>query len=918
MSTINILTEYQKRKEDFRKYMKELDNKCKIYAGPYTTFSYPVAEPLKSYSSIEDFKNKVLPNPPLPDKKYFSKQKVCKFTGKYLAKDLDKTKRYYKYVKSEDECRKLGGKWDPKALSRTNKWDRGVCWADDTSRVCAATIQNEADVLRPYKSKVDPNYIQNISGDIERCNMNDKCTWEQQSAFTYDCIPKINKIQDKPDTMDPLHIMPVIEFEKFLEDWYVHDKFATPPPKTMRLIGEGDRCKGQQDIDNMTAPPPPKFGTFGFIDYRQLDPRKEEDAQYFIERMGEKTFKAFLPYWKTPKGELFYQRMELDQLEYDYEISLTKKIKTLPTVPQSIVNMIMKQIAKMGSQNRGLLAWHSTGSGKTATATGVIDSFWDDTRRIIFASSLDAIASNPDWKFHQCAQRFFPRFRDLELEYIGEMFKKRGVKFYSFARLSNRVRRAEELKKSKVPIPAGLEDKLIDLDNCVLIIDEVHNLFRPLATQKQQHEYLERELNSKKFKNLKIVILTATPGDNETDVIKLLNIIRDPASPPIKIPNVDSKTDIMQFKESIRGLVSFFDMSNDSTRFPKTIENSIIKCPMSPGQFAKYVEAYNSVKDIQKNFKALAKQNQINKYWAPARKYANMLFNFERQMNLHDFSAKLPFLLANLKKNPDQKHYVYSAFYTSHGYGGHGVIAIAKELEKSGYKKLSVQEARHYNKAGKLPKIGTRRYILAISTELGDGDSAGNNLAELLRIYNHPDNKNGDYIHVMVASQGFNEGIDLKAVRHIHFFEPLVTMASDKQTLGRAVRSCSHEDLMRNQGEWIVNIHRYMNERPDFKLSLANKDELEKALKEATELKKTVKTKSQKAELQNKIKKIRAALKQTGVSSVPMIEEIIYTESRERMKTLMVLYQCIKEAAVDCRVLKEFHSRTGHEIQCAF
>ena len=62
----------------------------------------------------------------------------------------------------------------------------------------------------------------------------------------------------------------------------------------------------------------------------------------------------------------------------------------------------------------------------------------------------------------------------------------------------------------------------------------------------------------------------------------------------------------------------------------------------------------------------------------------------------------------------------------------------------------------------------------------------------MLKIYNSEANKNGEIVHMLLASQGFNEGLDLKDVRHIHIFEPLVTMASDLQTIGRARRFCSH------------------------------------------------------------------------------------------------------------------------------
>ena len=48
----------------------------------------------------------------------------------------------------------------------------------------------------------------------------------------------------------------------------------------------------------------------------------------------------------------------------------------LPSISQSVVNMMMKKIAEnQASTNRGIICWHSTGSGKTCTAGGVIDAW---------------------------------------------------------------------------------------------------------------------------------------------------------------------------------------------------------------------------------------------------------------------------------------------------------------------------------------------------------------------------------------------------------------------------------------------------------------------------------------------------------------------------------------------------------------
>lgn len=66
----------------------------------------------------------------------------------------------------------------------------------------------------------------------------------------------------------------------------------------------------------------------------------------------------------------------------------------------------------------------------------------------------------------------------------------------------------------------------------------------------------------------------------------------------------------------------------------------------------------------------------------------------------------------------------------------------------------------------------------------------------------------------MLASNKFNESIDLKDVSHMHFFEAFVDMASEKQALGRAVRYCSFANKNRTAGEWKVFVHRYMSDKP--------------------------------------------------------------------------------------------------------
>ena len=288
------------------------------------------------------------------------------------------------------------------------------------------------------------------------------------------------------------------------------------------------------------------------------------------------------------------------------------------------------------------------------------------------------------------------------------------------------------------------------------------------------------------------------------------------------------------------------------------------------------------------------------------------------------------------------------------------------------------------NKAGKLPPK-RKRYILVISTELGEeAGNSGANLHELLKIYNHPENKNGELIHVMLASNNFYAALDLKDVTHIHLFEPLVAMATEKQAFGRARRFCSHKNKNRAKGEWVVNIHRYMADKPVLKVidngplrkklteeisaleaeigdnnsketfkaaqkAASDKQkeitkmqkqvakgtaseadlkklevelvELEKSLRDADAKKRQTKDgirglKSKLSEKKKELKKLDAPPK-TNIETVENIEDLIQEEAKERFKQLFTVYNCMREMAVDCRLLKEFHSITsGQNIEC--
>lgn len=607
--------------------------------------------------------------------------------------------------------------------------------------------------------------------------------------------------------------------------------------------------------------------------------------------------------------------------------------KNMLSLPQVVVSSVMKGLARSSnSSNRGLLVWHSTGSGKTCTATGVIDAFWETQKNIVFVTSVEASSSNPPSNFHKCAQRFFPRFANMTQEKVKCAFEKRKVMFFTFAQLAHYLLIANPLKRVKKP--DDIERHKNYLNDAVIIIDEVHNIFKPLPNQRLENNAVRKFLAdyaNKRTSKLNIVILTATPGNTTDDIVALLNLVRDRSMPTIGAPKPNDAGSLETFKKNIRGLVSYFDMSKDYTKFPKVVYQKEVVAPMKLKQFTKYVEAYNGEPSSATDYEGASKKDALDRYYKKSRKYSNMLYNLEKDMLIDEFSAKVPLLLDNIAKYPSEKHYAYSAFFERRGFGGQGIPAIAKFLEQElGYKKMSIAEARKFARAMDAGEdyVKQKRYVMALSTDLS---SDRENLNALVRAYNNSKNVNGEYVHVFLASQGYNEGVDLKAVRHIHIFEPLLALSAEQQTVGRAARFCSHSDL--DMREWNVKIHRYISTSP-LDLSAFNdnyiRDRMEnirveiaeaedrlvqiKGAKGATatktkdDIKKYVVGKKQDArKLQSKLKEIE----KMNLEHLHMIDEQIMNERFEKVKELLSVYDTIRRNAIDYLLLKDFHESSA-------
>jgi hypothetical protein len=445
-----------------------------------------------------------------------------------------------------------------------------------------------------------------------------------------------------------------------------------------------------------------------------------------------------------------------------------------PSKAQALVHAVARGMIQTRSPNRGILTWHSTGSGKTCTLACVMHAYWYTTKRIVFCSSKEGIKANGPKEFVHCLNKFF------NMNIDEKKFRKRismpsaGANGFTFATLANKIGADKQY---------ALTDKKY-LDNTVLLIDEVQNLFKPAPAQEKEHKALERFLLTDRDNSryLKVFIATATPGDTPEEIVKLLNLVRDPTKPPI---TTDTKT----FEIATRGLVSYVNNDNDTTKFP-TVKSVIHETVMSDKHYEEYIKKYTD--DLKK------KSAKVK--FSLSRKYSSMAGGDPSKFpDLASFSSKLERMMKNINEFNTHKHYIYSSFYTRRQ---PGIRVVEMILEKLGYTKLTTALA-------KTNPGPAKRYCMMTTTDL-QGVGAEK---PILDVYNKENNRDGKICQLMLASQKFNEGLDLKAVRHIHLLEPLLSQAAVTQTIGRGRRNCSHRQY-EDMKQWNVTVHEYFSKLP--------------------------------------------------------------------------------------------------------
>ena len=185
--------------------------------------------------------------------------------------------------------------------------------------------------------------------------------------------------------------------------------------------------------------------------------------------------------------------------------------------------------------------------------------------------------------------------------------------------------------------------------------------------------------------------------------------------------------------------------------------------------------------------------------------------NVREYDQLEDYGKKLWDILESIQFQKG-KIFIYSDMLS------HGLIPIQHFLEKQ----------LKYVIADK-PNIKTEKKRYILWTGGGDADLQH----RLLEKFNSNNNLNGDIIQILLGSTSIMEGVNLKAVKHVHILNPWWNESRIDQVIGRAVRQNSHQSLPVK--ERFVNIYRHIvvtdGENYEKHVQEVSNDKKEKAFK---------------------------------------------------------------------------------------
>lgn len=312
--------------------------------------------------------------------------------------------------------------------------------------------------------------------------------------------------------------------------------------------------------------------------------------------------------------------------------------------------------------------------------------------------------------------------------------------------------------------------------NCMIVVDEVHNLLGGTYVVKESDliqltgvaKKGTKGMNSVLFKMLtkyadpscKMIFLTATPVFDNIGQFKEVVQAMSP-----EVGKIHGSSKISSIIDLLRGKVSYFPGTSRNA-YP-SVEYVAHDIPLTKLQDIKSSEvaSKDSENENDEAFMALQRQISISVTNNPLENPAK-------------FCPKIKAIM-DVIKSSQGKHIVYSNFIQV------GLRIVEEALRRLGYKSLAEVAAEDSWEANK-DKIFAR----------WDGSVSDIDKQYIKSIANNSNNIDGGKLRVILGSPSIKEGVSFKHVQHVHLLDPMWNTSAKAQVEGRAIRFCSHVDVM--------------------------------------------------------------------------------------------------------------------------
>jgi hypothetical protein len=386
----------------------------------------------------------------------------------------------------------------------------------------------------------------------------------------------------------------------------------------------------------------------------------------------------------------------------------------------------------------------------------------------------------------------------------------------------------------------------------------------------------------------------------------------------------------------IQGLVSYFKGA-DERLLPKRLdeESTLVKVPMSEEQFLRYLEG--RWEEIQREVKQKRMKSELDSEFGSFRMTSRMVCNYaippelkyksdpdedeedsgkpEKEEKekileimkadpsrylmedvLDKFSPKMARMLRDIKTNVagNRNQFIYSQYKTLEGLGIFGAVLEANGFQQ--YKLIkSAGEWREdpsmdFSKPAFAMYVGGNEDERELYRQIFNqdySDTFPQTLKEAVEARGHK-------LCVIMASSAGAEGITLADVRNVYIMEAYWNPARIDQVIGRAIRICSHRKL--EIPERTVKVQLYLSTFTEQQTTSSEGPNIVSIRRNDMSLKRYD----------------GGEPRQAFMSSDEYLYEISYRKSRIIKNISLIL----KQAAIDCEIHRNLHSKERPVIQC--